>query len=357
MINFRFHLVSLIAVFLALGVGILVGSTVVDQQIVNHLDNEIRRVGKENSARESESKTLSQQNSQLQQYIAASSAFVGDGRLDGFSVAIVAEHGVDRGVVKQTEEALRAANAEVPAELWLTDAWQLDSDTKVQDLESALGLSGSTTTVRDAALQLLVRRLTKAPPAGTGTTTTTRGTTTTNRRAATRVGQETARLDPHAPRSTTSSSPPRVPKVDTLTALEQAGFLSVTNGDASAFGTFPSGIAEVLVVTGDRSDFAGADLTASFVRSLLAAKVPTVVGAVFDPGSNAATAPKRGDALAPILDDRTLSNGTSTVDDLDLVQGRTAAVLSLSFLGSGSTGHIGHYGYGTGASSPLPPHA
>jgi len=38
MINFRFHLVSLIAVFLALGLGILVGSTVVDQVIVDRLD-------------------------------------------------------------------------------------------------------------------------------------------------------------------------------------------------------------------------------------------------------------------------------------------------------------------------------
>ena len=58
MINFRFHLVSLIAVFLALGLGILVGSTVVDQGIVNRLDSEINSVRKENSAREATSKQL-----------------------------------------------------------------------------------------------------------------------------------------------------------------------------------------------------------------------------------------------------------------------------------------------------------
>ena len=50
MINFRFHLVSLIAVFLALGLGILVGSTVIDQGIVNRLDSEINNVRKENKA-------------------------------------------------------------------------------------------------------------------------------------------------------------------------------------------------------------------------------------------------------------------------------------------------------------------
>ena len=51
MINFRFHLVSLIAVFLALGLGILVGSTVIDQKIVNRLDTEIDSVRKENDER------------------------------------------------------------------------------------------------------------------------------------------------------------------------------------------------------------------------------------------------------------------------------------------------------------------
>lgn len=101
MINFRFHLVSLIAVFLALGLGILVGSTVIDQGIVNRLDSEINSVRKENSTREATSKQLSQQNSRLQQFIDKSAAFVGDGRLDRRSVAVVAERGVDSGVVKR----------------------------------------------------------------------------------------------------------------------------------------------------------------------------------------------------------------------------------------------------------------
>src|ERR1700690_2539537 len=132
MINFRFHLVSLIAVFLALGLGILVGSTVIDQGIVNRLDSEINGVRKENSAREATSRPLSQQNSQLQQFIEKPAPSVGDGRLDQRSVAIIAERGVDSGVVKQTEQALQAAGAEVPAVLWLDDSWVLYSTSRVQ---------------------------------------------------------------------------------------------------------------------------------------------------------------------------------------------------------------------------------
>ena len=47
MVNFRFHIVSLIAVFLAIGLGILMGSAVVKGAIVDRLDREIDQVRKE----------------------------------------------------------------------------------------------------------------------------------------------------------------------------------------------------------------------------------------------------------------------------------------------------------------------
>ena len=143
MINFRFHLVSLVAVFLALGLGILVGSTVIDQGIVNRLDSEIRSVRSENKARKAASKTLSQQNKQLQQYIDASAPFVGDGRLDGRSVAIVAENGVDSSVVKQTEAALRLAGADVPAVLHPRRPLAARQRLARAGLQSALNLQGA----------------------------------------------------------------------------------------------------------------------------------------------------------------------------------------------------------------------
>src|SRR4051794_28820633 len=106
MINFRFHLVSLVAVFLAMGLGIVVGSTVIDQKIVDRLDSEINRVSKDNDARRAESKQLAQQNSQQQDFVDLIAPYVVDGRLDGQSVAIVAERGIDGGVVKKTETLL-----------------------------------------------------------------------------------------------------------------------------------------------------------------------------------------------------------------------------------------------------------
>jgi hypothetical protein len=343
MINFRFHLVSLIAVFLAVGLGILVGSTVVDQKIVNRLDSEIKGVRKENSQRKAESKVLDDQNKQQQQFIELTAPYVADARLDNDSVAIVAERGVSDRDVKATEALLRGGGADVPGVLWLDDSWKLDTPKRTQDLETALHLNGATAVVRDRALDLFARRLAKVPAA-------TRRPAHAN---SSRDRSDSSSTSSTAARTTTSAAG-ATKGADVLRTLESAGFVSVTDGNASDFDTFPAHVAHVLVITGDDSHFAGSDMTAALARSLTRANVPTVVAAVYDDGGSAASsAPKRGAALASILDDSVLTKSVSTVDDLDQLEGQVGAVLALEVVGTGDTGH---YGYGTGASAPLPPH-
>ena len=111
-----------------------------------------------------------------------------------------------------------------------------------------------------------------------------------------------------------------------------------------------------MFITGDDSHFAGTDLTTGFVRALTQAKLPTLLGAAYAPGNDEATAPERGASIAPVLDDQTLSRAASTVDDIELVQGRAATVLALAAISGGNLKNVGHYGYGSGSSAPLPPH-
>jgi hypothetical protein len=330
MINFRFHLVSLVAVFLALGLGILVGSTVVDQKIVDRLDSDIARVSHENADRRDANKKLSQENAQLRQFLDDVAPYAGDGRLDRVSVAIVAEAGVNDGDVKATAQALQAAGAEVPGVVWLQDSWQLDSDKRVQELQTALGVDGSVATTRAEALRQLAERLARTP-----------GTSTTAPTSAPR-------------RASTSTTRPGSPNLDALSVLEQAGFLRIADGDLSAFDSFPNYTPAVVLVTGDDSHFLGTGFTTSVVHAFVDTKAPTQVSAVYDAGNNPETAPDRGAVLASVLDDQSLSRAVSTVDDLDLQQGRVASVLALEI--QADSGEIGHYGYGTGASASLPSH-
>ena len=48
MINFRYHVVSLTAVFLALAVGLVLGSTVLNGPMLDALENRVNNLGRDN---------------------------------------------------------------------------------------------------------------------------------------------------------------------------------------------------------------------------------------------------------------------------------------------------------------------
>jgi hypothetical protein len=309
MVNFRFHLVSLIAVFLALGLGILTGSAVVNQATVKAIKREISDVrGEVNDLRNA--------NGDLQNTVDRSNAFMTDaaaytvdGRLIGVPVVVMAERGVDEDAVNETVALVRAAGGDAPAVVWLESKWKLESDEDLQSLQTAAELLGGANSVRERALDELTARL----------------------------------ADPPAFADLTGAP-------DLLQRLSDAGFISI-EGDNVDLTTYPRGPSRALIVTGTDSTFAGSEFTVELARAAGAAPMPTVVGEVFvqQTGENA---PDRGDAVAGIRNDDELASVLTTIDDLDLVQGRVATVLALQDLGVGT---IGHYGYGNGATSSLPP--
>ncbi len=143
MINFRFHLVSLIAVFLALGLGILVGSSVVDRAIVDNLRNEIHRVRDDSSQANANLRQRDADASRLDNFINSSAAYTVDLRLSGVSVVLLAERGIDGNVAKNTLKMVLAAGAESPGIIWLTAKWQLNSPDDLQKLQDVTGASGN----------------------------------------------------------------------------------------------------------------------------------------------------------------------------------------------------------------------
>jgi hypothetical protein len=76
------------------------------------------------------------------------------------------------------------------------------------------------------------------------------------------------------------------------------------------------------------------------------------VGEVYDAKASGPTVAKRGDALDPVRGNPSLSKVVSTFDDAELPQGDLTAVIALEQIADGI---VGHYGYGKGASKPLPP--
>jgi hypothetical protein len=308
LINFRFHLVSLIAVFLAMGLGILVGSTVVDQVIVDQLHREIRNVSHESNQLRSDNSKLGDQVSKLNDFLQKSSAYAAEDRLDGVPIAVVAEKGVDSSAVSSLLSAVKASGAIVPGVFWLTDKWRLDSPKDLQSLETALHTSGNIAAVRMSALRALATRV--AVPASDAR-----------------------------------------PKSSVLDALRSAGFIDFTDGKKSALDTFPARPARVLYVTGTDSHLGATDTMIDSVQGALAHQAPVVVGEVYDVKNGDVSAPKRGAMVEPVSGDSTLADTVSTLDDVELPQGPLTAVIALQQLGEGI---VGHYGYGSDAHDPLP---
>lgn len=301
MVNFRFHLISLIAVFCALGLGILVGSTVVDQSIVDRLDREIRTARRDTAAVKSENERLADAAARGEEYARRSAAYTLGDRLAGVPVVVVAEAGVDGRVPSELVAALRGAGADVPGTIWLEGAWRLDGDDEVAALRAVTGAEGTNAAVRSAALDALAARL---------------------------------------------AAGGRTPVLDRLRA---DGFVRFAEGDSAAFSAFPRGRARVVLVTGTDSRLAGTDVLADLARSLAGAGTPVVAAEAYDDHEGVAPVPERGAAVAPIRGDRTLAARVSTVDDADLAPGVVTTVLAVA-----APSTVGHYGYGTGARAPLP---
>ncbi|HUF85442.1 MAG TPA: copper transporter, partial [Acidimicrobiia bacterium] len=170
MINFRFHLVSLIAVFLALALGVVMGATVIDQAIVDSLNARINDVRDAARAQRSENSNLRRELDRLRSYVEGTDDFAVAGRLDGVPVAVLAFRGVNGDAVRRPVEVAQLAGAAAPGVLWLEEKWLLEDDESLQQLADVLGAppSDDDAALRDAALVALAERLAAgAAPLGT----------------------------------------------------------------------------------------------------------------------------------------------------------------------------------------------
>jgi|GEM_PF-3823741 len=141
MIHFRYHLISIVAIFLALGIGIVMGSTVIDRAIVNSLENQIDRAEKNSIARKVE-------NDQLRKAIEAQDAQ--DTVLAGHSVRsylpnqtvyVVVVGNVPENVIVETRELLAVSGARLAGEILFNDEFAKSNKTLIaNDLSKVVGV-------------------------------------------------------------------------------------------------------------------------------------------------------------------------------------------------------------------------
>jgi hypothetical protein len=313
-INFRFHLVSLVAVFLALALGIVIGSTVIDRAIVDRLSSQIDSVKKRADAERADNRALRDQMKGYETFIAQSQPQVTGRRLNQVPVTVVAVRGVPAEDVKAATDLLKASGALVPGVLWIEDGFSATDAGARTKLVKAVGDTGlAIDDLRQVALEALGHRL------ATG-----------------------ARV--------VSASTPALSGVDTLVALSEAGLVSfdTLGGGAVGLDSWPTPNTRMLMVDGSQAHPAPGTVSLPILRAAAAAGGRMALGEVFRPTP---TVKARGAVVRGVREDPALSRVISTVDDLDELRGQVAMTLAVQELG---TGQAGHYGQGPGATSQLP---
>ncbi len=167
MINFRFHLASLIAIFLALALGVVVGAGVIDRGVVDTLNGRLDSVESQANRIQGENDVLRGEVAELTDAIGAMECPAVNNTMLAEDVGIVAVRGVDDARVKDTIAAATCGGGTVTGTLWLEDKWALANDDDVAEMAQAVGSSSKRKeTVRTAAWKQLVERLQSPPPPG-----------------------------------------------------------------------------------------------------------------------------------------------------------------------------------------------
>ena len=307
MINFRFHLVSLVAVFLALAVGIVMGYGVLGQATVDTLRHRIDAVEANSETRRHENDALKVQVEQLDAATDALAPFALTSRLTGSHLLVVAVRGVDSDTMANAVQLARRGGAQAPGILWLEDNWLLKSADERKALANAISSSATkASTLRERGLRALADRLEHGPGIG----------------------------------------------VDLLRSLTDTGFVAFEGvGDAGnqPLAQLGGNGTMVLFAVGTAGALPATQVVAPLASASVAVQLPLVIGELYHQVDNG---PARGALVGLIRSDGTLSKQVPTVDDLDRPSGPIVALLAASDLQRGT---VGHYGFGEGAAASAPP--
>jgi hypothetical protein len=320
-IDFRYHLVSIVAVFLALAIGIVLGSTELQGPAYNLLDKTTSKLQNELGQVSSQRDAAQQQATEGEMYAQAVEPTVLRGLLTKQRLLIVTEPGAQSSVVSGISSAALAAGASITGQINLatkffdTSGTTQDSlNVTTTDVAQAAGLTlDSSATYQQQAAQVIATEILTKGDAGS-------------------VGKP-----PAADQGTNAAT--------MLQAYAASQFLSTTGQPGNN-----ATLAVVVTPQNPPSDGSTDQIDQVLIPLVteLAAKSSATVVVGSSAGSGA------GSPIA-VLRSNNVSSQVSTVDDADLVAGQTVAMQALAVgLAGGKAGSYGFTANGATAIAPSP---
>lgn len=307
MIDFRYHLVSIIAVFLALALGMIIGTAALNGAVLNDLENRIDGLQSENSDLKDEVSQAESDAAAGDAYADESQPIVLPGRLAGSPVLLVVVPGADGDQVAATEAVLAEAGAEITGTVTIDPSYAEEANAQaLRDLVPELVPEGFEVPETDDPYEQVAALL-----------------------AAVLV---TAPDQPGA-------TPEQISTV--LAGLEGLGVIDATD---------ISGPATLAVTVSGAPD--GDEQTATALNEALLPLLEEL-----DAGGSGSlvagpTESAQSDGVVGAVRDGNVKDTVSTVDNLQSVVGQTSVATGLQLDGAGT---VGQYGNAAGATALVPP--
>ena len=128
MIDVRTHVVSLVAVFLALAVGLAVGASFLDDRLLSDIQGRVDTLVQDKRRLEAQVAALDARQENAQGFARALQPLLVDGRLAGRTVLLVSTGAAPEEAGERASRVLREAGAEVSGTVELTDSYGLDGE-------------------------------------------------------------------------------------------------------------------------------------------------------------------------------------------------------------------------------------
>jgi hypothetical protein len=314
-IDFRYHLVSIVAIFIALAVGIVLGAGPLQQQLGQTLTSQVSQLRRDKADLRSQLDTQQHKIDAADAFASAVGPELVRSRLGGRSVVLLLLPDADSSVADDVTKTLQSAGAKVNGRVKMSTAWADPDPGKVtfrDQLAANLGpLVGTTVDPAAPVNERMAAILAKALVVS----------------------------------SVTDADHPTSQSGQALSGLREAGLLSTQGPD-------PQPATLVVTVAGDPSTKA----TDTARTATLGTWTTTL--RVLDDASSGVVAVGSTQSSEPIgvvgavRGDRSVAAKVSSVDDIALAMGRIAMVFALR---QQMVGQAGQYGTGVGATAVLPP--
>ena len=303
MISLRYHVVTIVAIFLALAIGTLAGAAFVQPALQEELQDQTSRLQRDNDSLRAEVDELRTEIGGLGAFADAVAPMLTDDKLSGTPVVMVTQTGVEDGVISEAKVALANAGANVLTTVSATEELVSEDPATQEQLATIVGEpTASVDELPGLAAEALARGLSPSTSVVGG---------------------------------------------DVLDQLLSAGFLAPVDAGPSQATLEEIGQPgqAVIVLSGGRGEgdpvLAPDAFAVPLVESLASLNVPVAAGESLQ---------NDYDFVSILRDNGT--DGTVTVDDLDHAMGGAALVLGLEELTA--TGDGGAYRVKDGATPLLP---